>query len=150
MQDDKWEIARHADAVAVLVAQGPKVLGVRQSRRPIEAVTWEIPAGLIEPGEEPAAAAARELAEETQLGGTVTHITSFYASPGFTDEKVHLFKATGLGSVSAAADEDEGDLVVEWRDAREVWRAVAAGEEETSGVTLLALRHLLAELGVEP
>lgn len=150
MQDDKWEIARHADAVAVLVTQGPKVLGVRQLRRPIATTTWEIPAGLIEPGEAPAVAAARELAEETKLGGAVEHVISFYVSPGFTDEKVHLFKATDLGSVQAQADEDEADLVVEWRDARDVWRAVAAGREETSGVTLLALRHHLAQIGLEP
>lgn len=136
--------------MAVLVTQGPKVLGVRQFRRPIDAVTWEIPAGLIDAGEEPAEAAARELAEETKLGGTVEHITSFYVSPGFTDEKLHLFKASDLGHVEAQADEDEADLVVEWRDARDVWRSVAAGSEQTSSVTLLALRHHLATLGLEP
>lgn len=52
--------------------------------------------------------------------------------------------------MEAQADEDEADLVVEWRDARDVWRSVAAGSEQTSGVTLLALRHHLATLGLEP
>lgn len=148
IQDGKWEIARHASAVAVLVSDGPKILGVRQYRRAVATHTWEIPAGLIDPGESPEAAAARELAEEAQLSGTLELITSAYASPGFTDEKIHLYQATDCRPAFADGDDDE-ELELEWRDALEVWRAVAAGEEQTSYITLLAVRHLLARLGLE-
>lgn len=126
------------------------MLGVRQLRRALGTVTWEIPAGLIDAGETPAEAAARELAEEVGLAGTLQPIASFYASPGFTDEKIYLFHATDCRPASGVRDDDEEDLQLEWRDAREVWRSLAAGSEDTSGVTALAVRHLLAGLGATP
>jgi 8-oxo-dGTP pyrophosphatase MutT (NUDIX family) len=153
VEDGFWEIVRHADAVAVLaVDEGGRVLGVRQERRAIASETWEIPAGLIDAGETPAQAAARELAEEAQLTGTLRELISFYVSPGFTDERVHLFVASDLRPQGGRSP-DAGEVVhVEWRDPLETWRAVAAGALATSGVTLLGLRHLLALRGdeVEP
>ncbi len=147
--DGRYEVVRHADSVAVLVAEGRRVLGVRQPRVAVGASTWEVPAGLVEPGETPAEAAARELAEEVGLTGELTPITSCYVSPGFTDELAHLFRAQGTAPMSLPADEDE-DLEPEWRDALEVWRAVQAGEEVTSATTLLALAVLLGARGELP
>lgn len=144
--DGHWEVVEHPDAVALLVARGRELLGVRQARPAVGAATWEIPAGLIEPGESPAEAAAREAAEEVHLAGELVPVTRLYASPGFTDELCHLFELTRTRQARADADPGE-HLVPEWRDALEVWTAVANGSETTSGVTLLAVRHLLARCG---
>ena len=132
--DDHWEIVEHADSVAVLVTRGRQVLGVRQQRVAVGEATWEIPAGLVEPGESPIEAAARELAEEVQLGGTLLPVVSFYSSPGFTDERVYLFTLQDAHEARGQQDDGE-DLELEWRDALEVWRAVAGGEERTSSTT---------------
>lgn len=143
-----YEVARHAPAVAVLVERTSDgfVLGVEQARPAIDARTWELPAGLIDPGEAPADAAARELAEETQRCGVLTYVTRLYVSPGFTDEIVHLFEATDVEPCDGVPDEGE-DLRVAWRDPRAAWDAVADGTLATSGVTLLGLQRVLARRG---
>ncbi len=145
----KWEVVEHASAVAVLITRGRQVLGVRQERVAVGRTTWEIPAGLIDPGETPAAAAAREAAEEVQLGGRLELVTRFYVSPGFTDEEVHLFELHEPRQVTGTPDDDEA-LVPEWRDAHEVWQAVRAGTLATSGVTVTALQLVLARHGLLP
>ena len=145
--DDHWEVVEHADAVAVLVADGRLVLGVWQHRPAVGHRTWEVPAGLIDPGEEPLVAAARELGEEARLAGKLSLIASLYASPGFTDERIYLYQATDTRPEHGHEPDESEDLRLEWRDALDVWQALAAGDEVTSGVTALALRHLLAGLG---
>lgn len=145
--DDHWEVVEHADAVAILVADGRRVLGVWQQRPAVGHQTWEIPAGLIDPGEEAATAASRELAEEARLAGRLSLVTSLYASPGFTDERIYLYEVEEPRPEHGFAPDEAENLRVEWRDALDVWRALAAGTEVTSGVTALALRHLLARLG---
>jgi ADP-ribose pyrophosphatase len=142
--DERWEVVRHAEAVAVLaVDERDRVLGVRQRRPAVDASTWELPAGLIDPGESPAAAAARELAEEAQLAGDLALLAVGYVSPGFTDERVHLFEASGLRPAPGRPDDGE-DLEIEWLDLDAAWRAAASGELVTSMVTLLGLRHARA------
>lgn len=145
--DGHWEIVRHASAVAVLVVRDGLVLGVRQRRPAVDADTWELPAGLIDPGETPEQAAARELREEVQLCGRLEPLTRAYVSPGFTDEAVHLFVAHDVVPCHGEPDESES-LVVEWHDALDAWRAIAAGRLTTSAVTALGLRHALARAGV--
>ena len=145
----RYEVVRHASAVAVLAHRDGLVLGVTQPRPAIDARTWELPAGLIEDAEAPAVAAARELREEVQLCGRLTYVTRLFASPGFTDEEIHLFEARDLAPCAGTPDEGE-ELSVSWRDPLEVWRDVADGRLSTSGVTLLGLRHALAELGRTP
>lgn len=144
--DNKWEVVEHASAVAVLVTDGAKVLGVRQQRVAVGLSTWEIPAGLIDPGEDPATAAAREVAEEVQLGGRLELVTRFYVSPGFTDEEVFLYELHEPAPAEGTQDPDE-HLTPEWLDAREAWRAIRKGTLSTSGVTVVALQHVLAKLG---
>lgn len=143
--DGKWEYVEHAPAVAVLAIAEGRVLGVRQPRPVIGAETWELPAGLVDPGESPEAAAARELAEETQLGGSLERLVTLYTSPGFTDERVTLFVAGELEPRDGRPDAGE-DLEVVWRDPFEVWDAAARGELATSGVTLVGIRHAMALL----
>lgn len=147
--DDRWEVVEHASAVAVIVERDGLVLGVRQRRPAIGRETWELPAGLIDPGESPAQAAARELAEETGLGGTLELVTQFWSSPGFTDEKIYLFRASDLESVLARPDPGE-DLTVDWRDPVEVWEAAARGDLDTSAPTLLGIQHWLSKQRTAP
>jgi 8-oxo-dGTP pyrophosphatase MutT (NUDIX family) len=139
----RYEVVRHAPAVAVLVRDDAgRVLLVRQVRFPLGVATLELPAGLIDPGESPAEAAARELAEEAGLAGELSELAAAYVSPGFTDERVHLFAATDPRPVAAACDPEE-DLQVVWLDAREAWQRLASGETPSSMVTLLGLRFAL-------
>jgi len=148
--EDRWEVVRHAPAVAVLARDDRgRVLGVVQRRPAVDARTWELPAGLIDPGETAQAAAARELAEEANLSGTLTPLAAAYVSPGFTDELVHLFEARDLRPAAGSLDDGE-DLEVEWRAPQDVWDAAARGALATSMVTLLGIRHALAADADEP
>jgi ADP-ribose pyrophosphatase len=108
------EMIRHPGASAIVPflsdpsGQDPQVLLIRQYRYAAEGYMYEIPAGRLDKGESPAQCAARELKEET--GCTAEHIeymSTVYTTPGFTDEKIHLFLAKGLeaGSTSHEADE---------------------------------------------
>jgi len=103
------DVVVHDPAVAIVaVDRDDHVTLVRQERVPAGGNVLELPAGLIEEGEEPLATAQRELAEETGLyGGDWVEITAFFTSPGFTDEKLHLFLATGLEQGEASPDGDE-------------------------------------------
>ena len=107
--EDGKEIVRHAAAVAIVaVDREDRVLLVRQERPAVGGKVLEIPAGLLDPGEQPLAAAQRELAEETGLhGGDWVELASLLSSPGFTDERIHVFAATGLEE--GEADPDDGE-----------------------------------------
>ncbi|MEE9199461.1 MAG: NUDIX hydrolase, partial [Dehalococcoidia bacterium] len=84
------------------------VIFVRQYRKPAEEMLLEIPAGGIEPGEEPADAAQRELREETgYMAGRLERVCSFYTTPGFCTEFSHLYLATDLKHDPLQAEEDE-------------------------------------------
>lgn len=102
-QTVQLEMVRHPGAVAIVPflsqmdAPDPQLLLIQQYRYAAGGVIWEIPAGVLEPGEEPEACARRELREETGADAdTLRHLTTIYTTPGFTDERIHLFLATGL------------------------------------------------------
>ncbi|MBA2627344.1 MAG: NUDIX hydrolase [Gemmatimonadales bacterium] len=110
----KLEMFRHPGASAVLpfiddpAAPDPTVLLINQFRHAADGFIWEIPAGRLDAGEEPEACARRELREETGFTGEqFTRLTTIYTTPGFTDERIHLFSATGLteGRHDREADE---------------------------------------------
>ncbi|MDH5160014.1 NUDIX hydrolase [Heyndrickxia oleronia] len=107
----KREIIKHPGAVAVLaLTPENKIVLVEQYRKPMERALVEIPAGKLEPGEKPEVTAVRELEEETGYEcNRLDHIISFYTSPGFADELIHLYLATGLRKKEnpRSADEDE-------------------------------------------
>ena len=101
------EVVRHPGAVGIIALQDQQVLMVRQYRYAIAQETMEIPAGKLDPQETPIACAQRELREETGYRGTMEHIGTFYTTPGFTDEMMHLFLARDLVWDPLAPDDDE-------------------------------------------
>lgn len=104
----KREIIKHPGAVAVLAIKDDRMLVVEQYRKPLEKSQVEIPAGKLDPGEEPLEAAKRELEEETGFkAGSIQHICSFYTSPGFANEILHLYVAEDLTKGEVRLDEDE-------------------------------------------
>lgn len=102
------EIVKHPGAVGIMALHDDKLLVVEQYRKSLERSLVEIPAGKLEQGEEPLEAARRELQEETGYTcSTMKHVCSFYTSPGFADEILHLYAAEGLTKGEASLDEDE-------------------------------------------
>lgn len=120
-------LVRHNGGVGVVALRDGHVCLVRQWRQALGRVTLEIPAGRLEPGEKPAAAAARELAEETGLlAARMEPLVSVLGSPGFTTEHTEVFFADGLTQGESAPDEGEVVRVV-WLPAGDVFKAVLAG-----------------------
>ena len=108
------EMIRHPGASAVVPflsdprGNDPQVLMIRQYRYAADGYLYEIPAGRLNHGENPRDCAARELKEETGCTAEqFEHLLTMYTTPGFTDEKIHLFMATGLvaGETNHEADE---------------------------------------------
>lgn len=104
------EIVRHNGASAIVPVDGAgMVTMVRQHRVAIDKCTWEIPAGKLDsPTEDPFDAAKRELEEETGLQAEHWQkLTSMYTTPGFCNERITIYLATGLSQHPAHPDEDE-------------------------------------------
>ncbi len=103
------DIVRHPGASALIpLNEKGEMYMVRQFRKPLDAVSLEIPAGKLDHGEAPLICAGRELKEETGLtAGKLTHLVSVHSTPGFSDEVLHLFAATDLKEGESCADEDE-------------------------------------------
>ncbi|HUG53935.1 MAG TPA: NUDIX hydrolase [Vicinamibacteria bacterium] len=133
------EVVRHLGSVAVLAAHddGTVVL-VRQYRYPVDDSLWELPAGRLDPGESPEEAAQRELQEEIGHRATsLRKIAFFYTTPGFCDEAMHVFRASGLVPAAAQGDEDER-IEVRSFPLDELEAMIARGEVR-EGKTLVAL-----------
>ena len=108
------EMIRHSGASAVVPflsdphGADPQILLIRQYRYAAGGFIYEIPAGRLEPGEDPADCARRELLEETGCSASqLSPLIPFLTTPGFTDERIHLFMATGLTSGEARREADE-------------------------------------------
>ena len=108
------EMVRHPGASAVVPfltdpnGDDPQILLIKQFRHAAESFIYEVPAGKLDGDEPPLECARRELQEETGCTAeTLEHVYTFYTTPGFTDEKIHVFIATGLthGAVSHEKDE---------------------------------------------
>lgn len=103
------EVVRHPGGVCVAaVAQDKTVTLVRQYRYPFECHLLELPAGKLEPGEEPLPAARRELSEETGLEAETWELLgTMYSSPGISSERIYIYLATGLRQGQAHPDPNE-------------------------------------------
>ncbi len=143
------EIVRHQGAVAVVARDEEQVWLVRQPREAVmEPELLELPAGRLDvQGEEPLAAAQRELAEEIGLGARSWEpILSYYSSAGFTDERVFLFHARDLFEHSAESGEEERIEVIPWPLAR----LQDAIDECRDAKTLIGLQWLARACSLPP
>lgn len=109
----KRELIKHPGAVAIIpITDQGKLVLVEQFRKALERSIIEIPAGKIEPGEDPEETAIRELEEETGYRAKdFTYIQSFATSPGFADEVIHLYLAKSLVRVDNPAEGDEDEFI---------------------------------------
>jgi ADP-ribose pyrophosphatase len=112
-KQSKRELIKHPGAVAVVpITKEGKIVLVEQFRKPLEKSIVEIPAGKLEPGEDPQETALRELEEETgYTTKSLTKLTSFYTSPGFADEIMHIYVAKELEKLDEAPSLDEDEFV---------------------------------------
>ncbi len=138
------EVVEHPGAVAVLAWDGERLALVRQWRHATGGPLLEIPAGTLEPGEEPLATARRELAEEIgRAAATWEPGPLFFTAPGFCTELMHTFLATDLADATGTADDDE-ELETSWHTLDEALAAVDAGEirdaKSIAGILWLARR----------
>jgi ADP-ribose pyrophosphatase len=108
------EMIRHPGAAAVVpflsdpAGDDPQILLIKQYRYAAEGFLYEVPAGRLDPGEEPIACARRELMEETGCeAARIEPLYTFYTTPGFTDERIHAFMAVGLTRGQSRHESDE-------------------------------------------
>jgi len=142
------DVVRHPGASAVVPFESERdVLLIRQHRHAAGGTIWEVPAGKLDPGEAPAACAARELEEEAgRRAGRLEHLATIWTTPGFTDERIHLFAAFDLVPVMQRHEHDEVIELVRMPlvDALElVWRGELADAKSA-----LALVHAARRRGL--
>lgn len=131
-------IVRHPGSAVMMPVDGDRVLLVRQYRLPAGKMLWELPAGKLDEGETPLDAAKRELAEETgYTAADWKKLVSFYPSPGFVEEKMTIFLATGLTAGTASPMDDER-IETHWFE-REQLREMIRSNEIEDGKTLIGL-----------
>lgn len=140
------EIVRHNGGAGMCAVLDGKICLVRQYRVALERMTLEIPAGKLDPGEDPCVCAAREFEEETGYSASeVAPLAVTAGAPGFCNEKTRIFVARGLKR--GAARPDEGEFVdVVWLPVEDMVEAVQAGiiEDAKTVVAVLAAAAGLA------
>src|SRR5262249_10802855 len=146
------EVIRHKGASAVAaVDDAGRVTLIRQFRHAAGGYIWELPAGVLDhPGEAPDACAGRELLEETGLrAGRLTHLATILTTPGFTDERIHLFLAEDLREEHPAHEHDEVIAEVRRLPLPEAL-AMAPRGEIGDGKTICGGHRAAARLGMAP
>ena len=141
------EMIRHPGASAVVPflsdprGDDPQLLLIKQYRYAAEGYMYEIPAGRLNPGEDPKDCAIRELREETGCSASsMEHMYTMYTTPGFTDERIHIFLATGLthGPTAHEADEFLSSEAVSLRRALEMIKSGELNDGKTAAGILFA------------
>ncbi len=134
------DVVRHNGAVAIVaLTDDGHICLVRQYRVALGRVTVEIPAGKLDPGEDPLDCARRELQEETGLQAErIAYLTTIATSDGFSDELIHIYMATGLSQAEAHPDADEF-INVDLVDLTELIDAVLDGKIEDAKTVVGAL-----------
>jgi ADP-ribose pyrophosphatase len=147
------EMIRQPGASAVLPflsdpkGDDPQILLIRQYRYAADGYVYEVPAGRLEAGEEPKDCAIRELREETGCtASSVQYLTTILTTPGFTDEKIHLFMATGVTAGTAKPESDEF-VEVQSRTISQALRMIQAGEIQDAKTIVTILFAAGFEIG---
>ena len=141
--DRKREIVRHDGAAVILpVLDDGRIVLVEQYRTALGRSILELPAGGLEPGEDPAESAERELVEETGYrAASIRPLVRFFPAPGITDEEMHVFVATGL--TPGAPQPDEGEIVeTRLLTLEEIRERMLAGEI-IDGKTMLSVMYVM-------
>lgn len=135
------EVVEHnGGAVLLAVTDDHKMIMVRQYRRPADKVMFEVPAGKIDPGEDPIETAVRELKEETgYTAGKVKYLCRFYPSVGFSEEVLYLYLCTELTEGETEFDDNEALDIEKW-DIDELHEMVMRGEIDDAK-TLIAIEY---------
>ena len=132
------EVVEHSGGSCVYCEKDGKVLLVRQFRYPYEEELLEIPAGKLNKGEDPATTAIRELEEEGGIKAEKVELMfTVYPTPGYTNEKIYIYRATGLTQTEKNLDEDEF-LESVWVEKSKLKQMIKNGEIK-DGKTLIAL-----------
>ena len=147
------EVAHHpGGAVAVPLLDDGRVILVRQLRYPLGRYILELPAGKLNPGEDPAMAASRELEEETGWrAARWTKLVSLYTTPGFCDEVLHLYRAEGLSRAPGGPRREEGEFTMslEILPLSRTLQMIESGEIQ-DGKTIVGLLLAARPPGVAP
>lgn len=139
------EIIKHSGACAVVAVNEGKLLFVKQFRKPIEMELLELPAGKLDPGEDPEHCAARELQEETGfIANNLIKLGHIYTTPGFSNEVIHIYFTDRLTPGKLNRDEDEfmdiSEIII-----NDVYDMIDKGEiqdAKTISALMMAYRYL--------
>jgi ADP-ribose pyrophosphatase len=113
--ENDYEIVKHPGSTAIVAIHDGAVVLVRQHREAAKRRLLELPAGTLRQHEEPLVGAQRELEEEVGLKcGRWRALGTYFTSPGFLDEQMHLFLAEGLEQGEQRLDDDEEVEIVRW------------------------------------
>jgi len=150
-QPDGERIAYHAVrlsdvAAAVVTDDQDRVLLMWRHRFLTDTWAWELPMGIVEAGESPSAAAAREVEEETGWRpGPLTELIRSQPGAGIMDSTHHVFSASGATRIGAPTEKNESDRI-EWIPLADVPELIARGDI-VSGITLVGLQQALLQAG---
>ena len=139
----KREIIEHSGGACVLCEDNGKILFVKQYRYAYGESLLEIPAGKLNDGEEPCQTALRELAEETGIkAGGMEFLQVLYPTPGYTNEKIYLYRAKGIEKTKQNLDDGEF-LDVVWITEEKVQKMLNAGEIRDAKTVVALQRYFL-------
>lgn len=140
-----FDIIEHPGGVAVIpVIDKNRIALIKQYRHPFKTMLIEVPAGRLNPGEDPVKAALRELKEETgYIAEQLDFICCMYASPAIFDEKIFVYKATGL--TASTTDFDEGEDIETFIVTLQEARSMIKDGQIRDAKTIIAIQSLLVQ-----
>ena len=144
----KREVVEHPGGASVLCVREGKILLVKQFRYAYGEELYEIPAGKLERGEDPAAAAVRELEEETGIRARVRMLYLLYPTPGYTNEKIYIYRAEGVKEGRVHLDDGEF-LTSAFYPLEKTAEMIERGEIKDAK-TVVAIQRVLLENAAKP